>query len=291
MTPGPTRFSLPEVDGIVKLAYPKWNSAKGLMNRCLVPLSVHQLVRATIPAITALILVLLRQKTYTSAATASLGLVCFGVALATTRRDLNQPLILRSDDLAKVDSIILTLLGASFASMKSIVTTALQGQFQISGIKTGLGLSPAELICLISPLVLAQSVLFAWMAGELDQLLLSMTPATFSASAANEGYNQGIDGSLALLLILDCMTACALNLASFEANRRVGALGITVAGSLKQVLIVGLECVTGGESWTSTRYVGVLATMTGSCWFAFEEKRSRGARSGYRAEREGEAPN
>lgn len=259
------------------------------MNRRLVPLSIHQLVRATIPAITALLLVLLRQNTYTVAATASLGLVCFGVALATTRRDQDQSRITRSDYVAEMNGMIVTLLGAILASMKSIATSALHGQNPTSGIRTGLGLSPAELICSISPLVLAQSVLYAWMAGELDQMSLSMTPSNFSSSAANEGYKQGINSSLALLLSLDCVTAFALNLASFEANRRVGALGITVAGNLKQVLIIGLECVTNGESSSSTAYVGVLATVTGSCWFAVEEQRSCRAKGDYGAERDVEA--
>jgi drug/metabolite transporter (DMT)-like permease len=241
----------------------------------LVPLSIHQLLRATTPAITAILLHVFDEGTQTAAACASLGLICVGVALATLPNAHDQSRFgFAHEHVATTYGIILTLLGAVLASMKSIATSALQRPTLKSTIRPGLGFSSGKLLHCISPLVFLQTVLYAWMGGEFDRLV-SLSFSSAPSASKSEGYHRLIDGAptLALLLILNSSTALALNFASFEANRRAGALGITITGNLKQVLIIGLECIMVGERWSSVRYLGVLGTVTGSCWFAFEKHR------------------
>lgn len=211
------------------------------------------------------------------------------MALATTPngRDQGKPSSLYS---ASISGVILTLLGAVLASLKSVATAALQKAKSPLGTeqkgRIGLGLSALQLICYISPLALLQSLLYAYIAGELSQLPSMPSFLSLNAITKDEGVIQGfsIDSRLLLFLFLNCLAAFGLNIASFEANRRVGALGITIAGNVKQVLIFAIGVVMGGEEWTTVRWIGVFATVGGSCWFVMEERREERKRTGPNAE-------
>lgn len=259
----------------LQISDPHYLIISGLIEtRHLTPLTLHQLLRAITPAVTALLLRLLTQKHYTPAAYASLALVVFGVALATTPQSRSGG---KSSFPASASGVLLTLLGALLASLKSVAAAALQSDksAQREG-AIGLGMSPMELIDYISPLTLLQSFLYAWIAGEFNHLRLLLSIFSSPGFTAEEEATFGFDTSLGLFLLLNCLTALALNVASFEANRRVGALGITIAGNVKQVLIVVLDVTVGsGGPWTCGRWVGVLGTVGGSCWFVVEEGREK----------------
>jgi hypothetical protein len=84
-----------------------------------------------------------------------------------------------------------------------------------------------------------------------------------------------IDGRFLVCLLMNCLIAFGPNLASFETNRVAGALGITIAGNVKQVLVVVLGCIVGGEEWSWGKALGLLGTVGGSYCFGFEEQRRR----------------
>jgi drug/metabolite transporter (DMT)-like permease len=207
----------------------------------------------------------------------SLAFVVFGVALATMPPSCGKSSSLLY--LANFSSIFVTLLGAFLASLKSVAASVLQkdksprrGSGKGSRWEGGqLGLSPIELIHYISPLALLQSVLYSCVAGELSQisLLFGFVKPGTGRGEAKEGFF--VDGTLAIYLLLNCLVASSLNIASFEANRRVGALGITIAGNVKQIFIMVLEVVVAGQEWPWRSFLGVLATISGSCWFVIEE--------------------
>lgn len=159
---------------------------------------------------------------------------------------------------ASVFCVFLTLLGALLASLKSIVTSALQKPKNNNyGFEIGLGLGGLELIHYISPFAFLQSIIYAYGAGEFNHLHM-------------------IDVRLADLLLLNCLIAFVLNIASFETNRVFGALGITIAGNVKQVMIIALGYVLGQNgNFGWWRWVGVLITAWGTCWFVFEEQRMK----------------
>jgi hypothetical protein len=77
-----------------------------------------------------------------------------------------------------------------------------------------------------------------------------------------------------MLAICNAMAAAMLNIASFEANRRCGALSMAVAANLKQVFVLFVSSVTDG---TETRMnwrvcVGSLMTVVGGMWYALASK-------------------
>ena len=243
------------------------------MNRRLTSLSVHQLLRAISPAITALLLRVFCQKQYTWSSYASLILVVFGVALATTTPSQSTHM---SSTPGNVSGILLTLLGALLASCKPIAAAALQKckSPQGEGGK-GLNLSAMQLLHYISPLALLQSILYAWVAGELSHLASSPPFASHLETRTGENEKSTLNASFAIFIMLNGLVALGLNIASFEANRRVGALGITIAGNVKQVLVLVLDVVVNGkgDNWTWRMWIGVLGTVVGSCWFVVEEGR------------------
>jgi hypothetical protein len=62
-----------------------------------------------------------------------------------------------------------------------------------------------------------------------------------------------------------------LNVVSFNANRRVGALGMTVAANVKQVLTILLAVLIFDLTITPANGLGVLLTILGGAGYAFVE--------------------
>lgn len=179
-----------------------------------------------------------------------------------------------------VAGVVITLLGAFLTSLKSVATSTLLKERSPLGLKardgTALRMSGLQLLLFVSPFALLQSVFFAWSTGEFNHIPSMSDLWSTLNKAENEEEQTSIFRSVAAVLFMDCLAAFLLNIASFEASQRVGALGITVAGNVKQVLILILETVASGEGWTWMQRVGVLATVVGSCWFVVEETREKG---------------
>ncbi|KAJ7507185.1 hypothetical protein B0H11DRAFT_1970631 [Mycena galericulata] len=68
-----------------------------------------------------------------------------------------------------------------------------------------------------------------------------------------------------------CANGCiafGLNVVSFSANRRVGALGMTVAANVKQVLTIVCAVVIFNLTITPLNALGILLTLVGGAWYA-----------------------
>jgi len=84
-----------------------------------------------------------------------------------------------------------------------------------------------------------------------------------------------------ILLLLNGLMAFFLNVVSFQANRRVGALGMTVAANVKQVLTILLAVMIFDLTITPANAVGVGLTILGGATYAaveFRERRRKGRR-------------
>lgn len=82
-----------------------------------------------------------------------------------------------------------------------------------------LTLSPLHLLYLLSPLAFVQTTLLAHFTGELDRVHIHLA----KAAAAGAGMDR-------TWLLLNGVLAFFLNVVSFNANKRVGPLGMSVAG-------------------------------------------------------------
>lgn len=136
--------------------------------------------------------------------------------------------------------LILTLLGTVLAALKTIFTNVLQSPvpsltdptpksflsqiypFSILA-QARLHLNSLALLSLLSPLAFVQCVVLAYLTGELDRVRLYS--------------QQEMTGTRLLALALNGCIAFGLNVVSFSANKKVGALGITVAGKPRLIFL------------------------------------------------------
>lgn len=202
----------------------------------LVTIPFHQVVRAMTPFFTVIIYRLFFGKTYNRATYVSLVPVVAGVGFATA-----------GDYYFTTVGFCLTLLGAFLAALKTVVTNRIQ---------TGrLKLSPLELLYRMSPLAFVQTMVYAWYTGEMEQARLW---------AANTMGRREL-----LILLTNGAIAFALNVISFTANKKTGALTMTVAANVKQILTIVLSIFFWGLQVTWMNSFGILLTLLGGAWYAY----------------------
>ncbi|KAF3938405.1 hypothetical protein ABW19_dt0200554 [Dactylella cylindrospora] len=212
----------------------------------LVTVPFHQVVRAMTPFFTVIIFVVCFRKTYGYMTYISLIPVVAGVGFATAGDYYFTPL-----------GFFLTLLGAFLAALKTVVTNKVQ---------TGrLRLSPLELLARMSPLAFLQTLLYSYYTGEMAK--------------ARVWFVTSYDNQKAMILLLNGAIAFALNVISFTANKKTGALTMTVAANVKQILTIVISFVFYDLKVTWLNSIGIMLTLIGGAWYAkveLEAKQNRG---------------
>ncbi|KIW20351.1 hypothetical protein PV08_00926 [Exophiala spinifera] len=262
----------------------------------LVSLAMHQTIRALAPAITVLLTIVVLNRPlsfYPLSIYLSLIPTIFGVALATVPSSATASASHDSNGRPENThfGIALTFIGAILAVGKTMITHQLQQPRSSSPspsrmVNIALGLSAVRLVKYLSPYAVAQALCFAYLNGELKfQHPVIQLPMT--ALVTREPGGRVRVGTLAIVNVL---SASALNIASFEANRRCGALSMGVAGNLKQVVILLLASLrrrgggdddgSGGNGGHQTvpegRVVlGTLMTAAGGMWYAWATSRMK----------------
>ncbi|KAF8153037.1 triose-phosphate transporter family-domain-containing protein [Crassisporium funariophilum] len=133
-----------------------------------------------------------------------------------------------------------------------------------------LSLGPLQLLYLLSPLAFVQTTLLAHFTGELERVrwhLFATASPTFTTG--------GVSSNFRLWLAFNGILAFFLNVVSFNANRRVGALGMTVAANVKQVLTVLCAVVIFDLTITAANALGIVLTLTGGALYAAVELREK----------------
>jgi drug/metabolite transporter (DMT)-like permease len=187
------------------------------------------------PFFTVIIYRVFFNKSYSSATYTSLLPVVGGVGLATFGDYYFTPL-----------GFTLTLLGAFLAALKTVVTNRIQ--------TGGLKLSPLELLYRMSPLAFVQTLLYAWFTGEFSGAMKYVTEEMTSRECG--------------VLVLNGAIAFALNVISFTANKKTGALTMTVAANVKQILTIVLSILFWGLKVSVVNALGICLTLAGGAWYA-----------------------
>ena len=89
---------------------------------------------------------------------------------------------------------------------------------------------------------------------------------------------QEMTSGRALALAANGFLAFALNVVSFTANKKVGALSITVAANVKQVLTILFAVFLFHLTITPVNALGIILTLVGGAWYAsveYQEKKRR----------------
>ncbi|KAI9783451.1 MAG: UAA transporter [Peltula sp. TS41687] len=202
----------------------------------LVTIPFHQVVRATTPVFTLLIDVLKYGGEYSKPTYVSLIPVIAGVGFATYGDYYCTPL-----------GFLLTLLGAVIAAVKTIVTNRIQ---------TGtLRLPALEILYRMGPLAFGQSILYAYVTGEVSDF-------------KREVFNGHLSINTFLLILINGLTSFGLNVVSFTANKKTGPLTMTVAANVKQILTIVLSTVLFRLKVGVWNTFGIFLTLLGGIWYA-----------------------
>ncbi|KAF4603188.1 UAA transporter [Pleurotus pulmonarius] len=127
-------------------------------------------------------------------------------------------------------------------------------------------MSPLDLLLLTSPLAFIQCVLIAHFSGELDRV---------------RHYSQHeMSNTKLMALLVNGLIAFGLNVVSFTANKKIGALGMSVAANVKQVLTILIAVVIFELRISGTNAIGILLTLFGGAWYARVEYAEKTRRSG-----------
>ncbi len=207
--------------------------------RDLVTVPFHQVVRAISPVFTVGIYHLVYGAVYSTQTYISLIPVMLGVGLATY-----------GDYNATIYGFSMTLLGAVLAAVKTVVTNRLQ--------TSGLHLGALELLYRMSSPALIQSLIMAYYHGEFDSL-----KPQIRVTSPNLG--------LVTALVVNGALAFALNFTSFSANKKVGALTMTVAANVKQILTVVLSVFLFNWTVSYLNICGIFGTIAGGAWYSVVE--------------------
>ncbi|KAJ3110252.1 UAA transporter [Phlyctochytrium bullatum] len=228
------------------------NIAMSNVSLSMVSLPFHQVVRSTNPAVTLALERLLFGKRVTSRSVhASLLLVILGVALATLGEyEFSMP------------GLLMTLLGVLLSSLKGICTNRL--------LVGALRFHPLVLLFRMSALAALQCLVVSWWSGETSRFLVfasRLTPGVVRAVVSDAVPPLTLH-TLTVALAANGALAFCLNLVSFLANRRVGALSMTVAGNVKQSITIAFSVWVFGYVISGLNGAGILLTLVGGGWYS-----------------------
>ncbi|KAK6905981.1 hypothetical protein I203_106816 [Kwoniella mangroviensis CBS 8507] len=207
----------------------------------LVSIPFHQVVRASTPLFTIFIAAIFLRARFSALKLVSLLPVVAGVGFATY-----------GDYDFTALGLILTLLGTFLAALKTVVTNLIQ-----TGGGGRLKLHPLDLLMRMSPLAFIQCVIYGWYTGELERV-------------RRYGATQ-MTRSKAIALLFNGVFAFGLNIVSFTANKKAGALTMTVSANCKQVLTIVLAVMLFNLHISPTNGIGILLTLVGGGWYGYVE--------------------
>ncbi|KAF8653394.1 hypothetical protein AX16_003966 [Volvariella volvacea WC 439] len=190
-----------------------------------------------------------------------------------------------------------TLSSSNFRSKEAPWIQRLSQSFSIS-IPSLPPLSSINLLHLLSPLAFLQTIVLAYCTGELERVkshlagsILLPNPVVDAGgnhfppvhqfdrdtilvmSLSDYGYSISI--LPIVYLLLNGILAFALNVVSFGANRRVGAVSMSVAANVKQVLTILCAVTIFDLTITTMNGFGIALTLIGGAWYAYVELKER----------------
>ncbi|MCJ1412864.1 UAA transporter [Ptychographa xylographoides] len=225
------------------------NIAVSNVSLSMVTVPFHQVVRATTPIFTIFIYRQFLGSSYSKSVYLSLAPVIFGVGLASY-----------GDYYASFAGFVTTLLGAILAALKTVATNRLQ--------TAGLHLHALELLYRMSLLAIPQALVLSYMCGELEIAVKAIITWQVDGVDMYSGRSLSYRQLFAYLLV-NGFLAFGLNLISFTTNKKVGALTMTVAGNVKQILTVILAFIFWHLKVGLINAVGISLTLIGGVLYGY----------------------
>lgn len=211
----------------------------------LVSVPLHQVIRSLTPLFTIAISLIFFNKSFLLLTYLSLVPVILGIALAT-----------HGDYSCTTLGFCLTVLSALLASIKGVTTNRI--------LVGSLKFHPLEFLMRMSPLSFAQCLVFSLLSGEMTQIY---------DGTANTGT---LDRSVWTTILFNGAVAFGLNVVSFTANKKAGALTMDVAANVKQVLTIVLAVFVFDLHINFVNFVGIALTIAGGAFYSYVEYSNKG---------------
>ncbi|TFK75664.1 TPT-domain-containing protein [Pluteus cervinus] len=260
----------------------------------MVTVPFHQVVRSSTPLFIILLSLLFLGRRSSTARLVSLVPVIMGVGLATY-----------GDYQFTMPGLVLTLLGTLLAAAKTLATEILQvpprnydhshpetddsillaksdaytpsihHKFRFSNLFSLLPpISSIGLLHLLSPIAFFQTIVLAYLTGELGRVATHFSLGEISLGSSHGSVFSVVTpshGLQVLFVLMNGLMAFGLNVTSFGANRRVGAVAMSVAGNVKQVLTILCAVLIFEVTITGMNATGIALTILGGAWYAAVE--------------------
>lgn len=156
------------------------------------------------------------------------------------------------------------------------ITIPITTKHSISFPTPTLSLNPMALLYTLSPLAFVQCIFLSWATGEWSLVVASIgAKYGFREPTPESAQVTGLWG-----LALNGTIAFLLNVVSFNTNKRVGAVGMSVAANVKQALTIVLSVVIFNLVITPLNGLGIMLTILGGAvyaWVELEEKKKKRA--------------
>ena len=123
----------------------------------------------------------------------------------------------------------------------------------------------------MSFLAVPQALVMSWVAGELDTIAILWFMA--KKVAIDEIMVTTIASGKAAYLFLNGMMAFGLNVVSFTTNKKVGALTMTVAANIKQIMTIVLSEFFWRLDIGAINAIGIALTLAGGACYAYVSMR------------------
>jgi len=202
----------------------------------LVSMTMHQMVRALVPACTVVISFFLLQKQYSKGVLSSLVVIFFGVCIYSYKGELDYTMF----------GLCVTALGAVLAALKGVITN----MFMVGSLK----LHPIDLLTYTTTFSAIQLYLaLTFFSDEFDKSLVLSSEK---------------DHDLIQALMVNGVGAFALNIVSFSANKKTSPLAMNIGGVTKQVLAIVVGIILFKTPVTTYSVMGVAVTVGGILLYA-----------------------
>ncbi|KAL7068644.1 hypothetical protein ACR3K2_09090 [Cryptosporidium serpentis] len=205
-----------------------------------VSISLHQILRTSIPLFTMGIGVIFFKHQYKLSQLPQVVMVIIGVAITV---NVTPSL--------KFNEVIIVLLGCIISSLKGIITQKLQ----VDNIK----ILPIIMLQYVSPVATMTLALFTLIFGELYGFMLQ--------------YKYDLFGTIVMFgsLMLAGVMAFLINILSFSNAAVISPLTMNIAGSVKQILTCLIGCIIFKNPITCKLIIGITLTSIGATWYSMSK--------------------
>jgi len=212
------------------------NICAGNVGLLYASVSLREVVRSLTPGITLAFSVWLLNKSYRMDAVWSLIAIAVGVIITTaTELDLN------------MGGLIILLSGGILAALKGVTTNM---------VLVGVGsVHPLYVLYVMSPLALVQMIAMAFVFGETADLYATWESRSISLCAG--------------MILSTGFMAFFLNIANFNLNKITSPVTVSVAGSFKEIVTIGLSFVVFQNKATPLNLFGILIALTGTGFYHY----------------------